>query len=174
MNPSIRHRRTHSRAIALTIGVLLWMTAILAPTTALSQLTDHDIATLNETSAQVVEVDGEADPPGLAALIGRLVLSLGVVLALMAGVLWLARRYLPQAGKGKRGQSIEILASRSVGPRKNLLLVRVRDRTVLLGVTAQQIRMLTEMDNESLDWREAATASGIEAPTLGTTGLGGA
>jgi flagellar biosynthetic protein FliO len=142
-------------------------------------VTDQEIAEMNMQEGRVE--DGRDQPStvddqqGISSLIGRLAVSLGVVFGLIALVMWIARRYLPQAAKGRRAGSIEILATRPLGARKHLMLVRVRDRTVLLGVTAQSIQMLTEMDQEPASWDETATDAGMdvgERVSDGTTSLG--
>lgn len=115
-------------------------------------LTDQDIASIGEekpaTSTQ------KNDPPSVSGLIGRVTLSLGAVLGLMVVAVWAAKRWMPQAARAGARQSIEILTQRVIGPRRSLILVRVRGRTLLLGATPQSIQMLTEFEPESGDWSE--------------------
>jgi flagellar biosynthetic protein FliO len=126
--------------------------------------------------------------PSLGRLFVQMTVALGVVFALMAGVLWAARRWLPQVGgrssRNNAIRGIEVLATRPIGQRRSLMLVRIADRTLLLGVTPQSIQALTEMEPEPsfadgapdpARWRAAAREAGLDeaaAPaSRGTTAL---
>ena len=64
-------------------------------------------------AAAPTQTVGKADAPTLSGMLGKLTVSMGVVFALMAGVVWAARRYLPQGVKNAHAsQGIEILATR--------------------------------------------------------------
>lgn len=107
---------------------------------------------------------GKDSGPTLPGLVGKLTLALGVVFGLMAVVLWAARRYMPQLAKNPRGATaIEILATRPLGARRSLILVRARDKTVLLGVTAQNIQLLTEVDQDPALWQEMVASANTSA-----------
>ncbi|HJA79836.1 flagellar biosynthetic protein FliO [uncultured Desulfovibrio sp.] len=82
------------------------------------------------------------------------------ILCLLLGVLWLGvwllRRYgrfnfIPRPGSLPRDALI-MEAQMPLGPRKGLMVVRFMDRRLLLGVTEQQISLLTEesADHETL------------------------
>lgn len=146
-------------------------------------LTDEEFDSLSQSPDQVEQPQEteETEPPTVVGIIGRLSLSLGLVLGLMGGVLWVARRYFPQAIKNVgRGSSIDILASRALGQRRQLLMVRAKGKTVLLGVTPHSIQCLTEIDEEPEGWDDAASLAGlnatdpspIEPPNTGTTNMG--
>jgi flagellar biogenesis protein FliO len=101
------------------------------------------------------------------SLLARLVISLFIVLM----VLWVLAQIVRKRGlPGSRGQNgrralrqVDVLARQSLGKGQTLMTVRVDDRVVLLGVTAQSITTLSELD---------PTAYGI-APEVGTgTGTG--
>lgn len=65
-----------------------------------------------------------------------------LVIGLLAVVLYLLRRFQPGAlGSGRQIQLIESLAT---GSRQRVVLVRVRDKDLLLGVSLQQINTLAE------------------------------
>lgn len=68
--------------------------------------------------------------------------SFAIVLALLGGLLYLMKRL--QSGKllGLPQRRIRVLEMVSVAPRQKLLLVRVKDQDVLLGVSVQQITTL--------------------------------
>jgi flagellar protein FliO/FliZ len=71
-----------------------------------------------------------------------LITSFVVVLALLAGTLYLLKRYAsgrPARGSDRRIQAVETYA---LGARQRLLLVRVDDQEMLLGVGPQQTTVL--------------------------------
>jgi flagellar protein FliO/FliZ len=71
-----------------------------------------------------------------------LVASFVAVLALLAGTLYLLRRFAnggPSRASDRRIQAVETY---SLGARQRLLLVRVDDKEMLLGVSQQQTTVL--------------------------------
>jgi flagellar biosynthetic protein FliO len=161
--------------------LILILTAMLlvAPATSSAApvgVEDQDIRAMSAAGAHdpLAPAAGKADGPKLPILLGRLALAMGVVFALMAAVVWAARRYLPQAVRNTRGGAIDILSTRPLGARRSLMLVRVQDKTVLLGVTPQAIQFLTELDQEQGGWPEMAANAKLSAETRrhsGTTSL---
>ena len=70
------------------------------------------------------------------------------MLALLWLLVWLVRRFgrfnfLPRPGALPRG-ALVMEAQMPLGPRKGLMVVRFLDRRLLLGVTDQQITLLSE------------------------------
>ena len=79
--------------------------------------------------------------PGTASLL-RLGLGLAVVLALLFGLMVLLRRM--GYGQGTGSDAIEILASRSLGPRERVVLIRSGERHLLLGVAPGRVAPLDQ------------------------------
>ena len=79
--------------------------------------------------------------PGTASLL-RLGLGLAVVLALLFGLMVLLRRM--GYGQGTGSGAIEILASRSLGPRERVVLIRSGERHLLLGVAPGRVAPLDQ------------------------------
>lgn len=79
--------------------------------------------------------------------------ALGTLFLLLAALwllVWLLRRYgkfrfLPRAGALPSG-ALQVEAQLPLGPRKGVMVVRFLDKRLLLGVTDQQITLLTETD----------------------------
>ena len=83
---------------------------------------------------------GWSDGPGVM----RTLLSLFVVLGLMAGCLWLVRRGgLTGGRKGPRAVQIETAVG--LGDRRQLVIVAVEGRRLLLGVTPMHVSLVTEL-----------------------------
>lgn len=108
--------------------------------------------------------------PSTAELMLRMVLSL----AIMGGLLWLALRL----GKGRRGRSIlaavgggtggggrsrlepiEVCARRSLSRSSSLTLVRVGQRTLLLGIGEAGVQVLAEGDALTVVEQPAASVA---------------
>lgn len=78
---------------------------------------------------------------GVGGQLTQLVLGLLLVLGLIFFLAWLLRR-VQQAGPGGKGQVIELIASRALGPRDRLVLVQIGNEQILLGLTPGTISAL--------------------------------
>ena len=72
-------------------------------------------------------------------------LSLVIVLAVIGGVAYLVRRLVPSV-RACNGGAIEILGRQHLSPKQSLALVRVGQRMVLVGITAERLTTLCEVD----------------------------
>lgn len=89
----------------------------------------------------VAAVAAPAVGSGVAGQLTQLVLGLLLVLGLIFLLAWLLRR-VQQAGPAGKGQVIELIGSRALGPRDRLVLVQVGNEQVLLGLTPGTITAL--------------------------------
>ena len=71
---------------------------------------------------------------------------LAVVLAVIVALGWMAKRFTVQGGGSN--VNFDVLGMLRLGPRERLLLVRVGDSQVLLGVTANAINSLQVLPKE--------------------------
>ncbi|MGF6554991.1 flagellar protein FliO/FliZ [Pseudomonas sp. S30_BP2TU TE3576] len=78
---------------------------------------------------------------GVAGQLTQLVFGLLLVLVLIFLLAWLLRR-VQQAGPAGKGQVIEIVGSRALGPRDRLMLVQVGNEQILLGLSPGSITAL--------------------------------
>lgn len=78
------------------------------------------------------------------ALLGKTALALAVVLGCVLVFGWLARRV------GSRplapGKLMRVVSSTGLGQREKVVIVQVRGQWLVLGVTAQQVTALAQMD----------------------------
>lgn len=88
---------------------------------------------------------GWSDGPGVV----RTLLSLIVVLGLMAGCLWLVRRGGLQAGLRKGPRAVQVETAVGLGDRRQLVIVAVEGRRLLLGVTPMHVSLVTELSAAS-------------------------
>jgi flagellar biosynthetic protein FliO len=116
-----------------------------------------------------------------AALVLRLALSLGLVLALVGGFTWVLRRrglLRPGAGMGRRGR-LEVLDRRSLNKHASIVLARVGGTAVLLGVTEERVQVLSTAEGLDAAWQDLpgtdATDTAVPAaPALSTPAATGA
>lgn len=78
---------------------------------------------------------------GVAGQLTQLVLGLLLVLGLIFFLAWLLRR-VQHAGPAGKGQVIELIGSRALGPRDRLMLVQVGNEQILLGLSPGTITAL--------------------------------
>lgn len=99
-------------------------------------------------------------PAGTAGGIGQATLALLLVLAAIFAIAWLARRLRNVTRGGTQG--IEVLAQAAVGPRERVVVVRVGEARLLLGVAPGRVSRLHELPPEA----QLPT----QAPSQGTGG----
>lgn len=155
---------SHLRSIAgsvpaKAVAIVLIALFSLIANPGLGEITDGDIFSLayDGTTASVDVVQS----PGVGGLLVRLILSLAAVFGLIVLVARLAKKYLPRQLTGTGGNAIEVLATRTIGSRKSLMLVQVEGKRVLLGVTPQNLQFLTHVDHEDLEWGDVAEGAGL-------------
>jgi len=89
-------------------------------------------------------VTAATPPGGLGGQLAQMVFGLLLVVGLIFALAWLLRRMQGAAPRG--GQVIEIIGSRTIGPRDRLLLVQVGDEQILLGISPGRITPLHVMN----------------------------
>ncbi|MFJ2686588.1 flagellar biosynthetic protein FliO [Pseudomonas sp. NPDC087342] len=100
----------------------------------LSALAAEPVATATASAAPVAS-------SGMAGQLTQLVFGLLLVLGLIFFLAWLLRR-VQQAGPAGKGQVIDIIGSRALGPRDRLMLVQVGNEQILLGLSPGTITAL--------------------------------
>ncbi len=72
------------------------------------------------------------------------VLMLLVVLALIPLVLWALKRQQNFQPPGRGPRPLELTAQLALGARERVVMVRMQDRMLVLGVTPQQVTLLAD------------------------------
>lgn len=88
--------------------------------------------------------------PDLTLATVKMVIALGVVLAVIWGLYRIARRSLPMAQAGGKGKMIQVLESQYLGVKKNITLVQVPGEVLVLGVGPDRVNLLTRIDNPEI------------------------
>ena len=100
----------------------------------ISVMAAEPVATTATVAAPVVN-------SGIAGQLTQLVFGLLLVLGIIFFLAWLLRR-VQQAGPAGKGQVIELIGSRALGPRDRLMLVQVGNEQILLGLSPGTITAL--------------------------------
>lgn len=74
----------------------------------------------------------------------EIIFSLALIVVLIVGVGWLMRRF--SGGPGMQNRQLKIVAAISLGSRERIAVVQVGERQILVGITAQQINKLLELE----------------------------
>jgi flagellar protein FliO/FliZ len=94
----------------------------------------------------------------------KMITALGVVIVCIYIGIWLLKKLTNRRyTNGRKAFMLEVLETAYIDPKKSLSLVRVADRSVLIGVTDNQISVLTELDTE-------LTKAAMDAASKGTQG----
>jgi len=104
----------------------------------------------------------------------RLFLSLGVVIGLMwaAATVLRKRGVMPAAGARRRtmrGTQVELLARKPLGRNASIAVVRVGDRSMVVGITDHQVTKLDDAEVEEIDLGEDTNwtvSRGPAGPTM--------
>ncbi len=92
---------------------------------------------------------GDQDALSMGYGLWRVLIALGVVICLIFLIRWVVKRGNgPLSVLGGGEKSIEILERKPLGPRQALLLVRVREKGVLLHQAKNTLTPLCEIDLE--------------------------
>lgn len=97
--------------------------------------------------ALAAEAPSQAPSPDLAGGVSQMLLALGLVLALVLALYWLARRFLPGATGLGQTPGLKVLGRLALGPKKGLVLVEVGQRVLVLGLGEQDITLLATIDD---------------------------
>src|SRR4051795_9648629 len=89
----------------------------------------------------------------------RLVFSLAVVIGIMWAAATMIRRrgLVPMNRRPGRGVQVELLARKPLGRNASIAVVRVGERSMVVGVTDHQVTKLDDADVEELDLNDPAT-----------------
>jgi len=108
------------------------------------------------TAARAAEIT----PPGVST--GSYLqagLALGLIVCLLLGTAWLARKV--SGGKGFGQGGMKVIGGIALGPRERLVLVEVGDNWLVIGIVPGQIRTLHSLPKGTLGTEESAPAGEI-------------
>lgn len=100
------------------------------------------LACAQETAAAPPLPDGD-----LTAAIVKMLAALALVLAVLVGLYWLLRRFLPGQAPGASGGALRLIGRLPLGPKKGLALVEVAGRVLVLGLAEQSVNLIATIDD---------------------------
>jgi flagellar protein FliO/FliZ len=99
----------------------------------------------------------------------KTLLSLGAVLALMLGLAYLLKKYVYRTGTAPTDRvAVDLLGQRAFGPRRSVVVLRVLDRVLVVGMSEHGMQSLAEMPAADDEETDAAA----EIPAAGRWGEG--
>lgn len=113
-------------------------------------MTLHKKIMLTVVSAMVllpwVAMAAESAAPSITPTtsVFKMFFGLAAVLAVMAGVTWLVKRWLPNAGNS--ASVAKIVGGVSLGNRERLVVVQVADKWIVVGVAPGSVTSLANLD----------------------------
>lgn len=76
-----------------------------------------------------------------------MVVALACIVGLIFGVVFVLKRFLPGATRsGGERMDLRVMAQLNVGSRQRVAVIRVQDRTLVIGITEGSINTLAELD----------------------------
>ncbi len=89
-------------------------------------------------------------PPDMIATALKMFAALGVVLGGLFVVYYFTRRMSRFDSSGAKEKWIRVLANKFIGVKKNICVVEVPGSILILGVTNDQITLLTKIDDDAV------------------------
>ena len=84
----------------------------------------------------------------------KMVLSLGAVLLLMYGLVYVLKRFfVPGAAGTQQEISIDIVGRRALQPKKSVVVMKVAGKVLVVGMTEHGMQTLAELTEEDLPAR---------------------
>ena len=86
--------------------------------------------------------------PDLTMAAFKMVVSLAIVLGIVWGLYRLARRTMPSVQS--RGKLIQVLENQCLGVKKSIAMVQVPGAVLVLGVSADNVQLLAQLDDPDI------------------------
>jgi len=145
--------KTQNRKLAIIVTVVLALALVGLFVIDINSVVAERAS--GDTNAAVSSSGVAADratPFSVTTPIGSIVKMVSALIVVIFSVyvgLYLLKRLMAARGRRDgRDNLLEVIQSTYVGPKKSVSLLRVADRSVLIGVTDNSISVLTELDPE--------------------------
>ena len=107
---------------------------------------DEALPVMSEANTEVSKLNGEVD---FVSSIIKMIASLALVLAGILATYWVVKRFVLKRGGGFGGRNlIRILATGYLGQKKNITLVEVAGEVLVIGITNNNISLLTKIEDK--------------------------
>ena len=88
--------------------------------------------------------------PDMMATAFKMFAALGIVLGVLFIIFYFARRISKIENSGTKEKLIRVLANKFIGVKKNICAVEVPGALLILGVTHNQITLLTKIEDQEI------------------------
>ena len=95
-------------------------------------------------------LDAWANSGAEEPVFSQVIMALVLVIALIFITLYIVKRFFSIGGKGRGGTRLRILDSLPLGGKRMVQVLKVFDRTLVIGVTGERIDLLTELSDEEV------------------------
>lgn len=152
----------------ITVAVMIVMAVIGMIVINLDRVEADDIGLFKKEATDVSSAATSYQSPTLLPSLYRIGGALALVIAcIYAGIFLLKKVTGQRYSPGHKGSLMEVVETLSIAPKKTLSLIRVVDRTVLIGVTDEHISVLSELDEEETKVIKATLQSDEEPEKFG-------
>ncbi|MDD5434450.1 MAG: flagellar biosynthetic protein FliO [Nitrospira sp.] len=94
-------------------------------------------------------IPNASGPPEIYGSFLKMIIVLGVLVSLLLIALYVVKRFfLKKKGRGGDDQNIRVITSAYVGPKKSIALVEVAGERIVVGITSDNISMLTKVSKD--------------------------
>ena len=90
-----------------------------------------------------------------------MLMALGIVLGGLLVIFYFIKRYLKRDGRSSDTQLIRVIGSQYIGLKKNIALVKVPGTILVVGVSNDQISLLTKIEDKAIIESIQQESSGI-------------
>ena len=105
--------------------------------------------------------------PELLASAFKMLAALAIVLGGLCVVALIAKRYAGIRGGYSKNRMIRVLANSPLGVKKSIALVEVPGSVLVVGITNDNIRLLSQIENKDIVDQLTESVANTTAPTFG-------
>ena len=80
----------------------------------------------------------------------QMLMALGIVLGGLLVVFYLLKRYVNRDAGGTKGRLIRVIASQYIGIKKNIALIEVPGTILVVGISNDNISLLTKIEDKAI------------------------
>lgn len=144
-------KASSNRRMLITVAIIVF-TAIIGLMFINTGQADAELMGMKNTDGTVSESDNSQLATSVVPSLMKIISALVVVLVAIYLSVFLLKKTMGKKFSGnKKLDSLEVIETTYVAPKKTISLVRVGNKSVLVGVTEQNISMLTELTTEETD-----------------------
>ena len=98
----------------------------------------------------------------------KMLSALALVLGLMVVAMYFLKKFMNRTGGSiETDEFVKIISTRYLGPKNSIVILDILGRVIVVGISNQQISMLTEIDDrESLDRLKTMRGRRAQSPAL--------